>query len=336
MKAFRDRNPYAVGLVSVVIIGALVAGAFAVGQFHLLEHTYQVKGVFSDAAGAHPGDTVRVAGVKVGRITKIAPDHKAGNVIIEMVVNKGVHLGPHTHADVALETLLGSKFIRLSGPVTRPYLEDTPSAQRVIPRDRTTTPFDVFDLTKVATRNIQATDTAKLNELITQLGQITQGKQQDVATLVNSIATISDAINVRDAQLRDLLDKADKLSGTLADKDATLAALIDQSQGVLDLVQRRQADIAAGLRSGNRAVAEAAGVLDRNRTTLDALLTTLHPAFDTIGQHQTDINRSLSVIGPGALGLAKAPAHGPWADIYIRDIGPSVICQLATARGLAC
>ena len=42
MKAFRDRSPYAVGLASVVVIALLVAGAFAVGQFHLLEHTYEV------------------------------------------------------------------------------------------------------------------------------------------------------------------------------------------------------------------------------------------------------------------------------------------------------
>ena len=68
------------------------------------------------------------------------------------------------------------------------------------------------------------------------------------------------------------IDKADQLSGTLADKDKTLVALIDQSQGVLDLISRRRDDIAAGLTSANGAVGELAGVLDRNVTQLNTIL----------------------------------------------------------------
>jgi phospholipid/cholesterol/gamma-HCH transport system substrate-binding protein len=336
VKAFRDRNPYLIGVASVAVIAMFVAAAFAVGTFHLLEHTYAVDGVFKDAAGVHKGDSVRVAGVKVGRVTNISADRRAGHVVIHMVVNHGVRLGLQTRADVALETLLGAKYIRLSGPVATPYLEDQPRSKRVIPVERTTTPFDVFELTKVSTRDIQATDTAKLNQLIIQLGDVTAGKHDQITQLVQSIATLSAAISSRDAQLRELLDRADQLSGTLADKDQTLVSLIDQSQGILDLVQRRQGDIKAALHSGNQAVAEAAGVLDRNMTPLDVLLNALHPILTTVANRQTQINQSLTAVGPGALGLAKAPAHGPWADIYVRDIGPSLVCLIAKSRGVPC
>ena len=324
MKAFRDRNPYMVGLASISAIAVLVGIAFAIGTLHLLEHTYNMRGVFADSGGIESGNDVRVAGVRVGRVTGVHADREAGNVIVTMVVNKGIHLGPDTHAEVALQTLLGTKFVRLTGPVVRPYLDEQPTAARIIPIEKTKTPFDVFELTKVATRNVEATDTAKLNELINQLADVTQGKHDQITTLLTSITQLSAAINGRDAQLRDLLDKADQLSGTLADKDQTLVALIDQSQGILNLIQRRRNDIAAGLTSGNKAVGEVAGLLDRNMASLNAALDSLHPILQTVSQHQADVDRALTVVGPGALGLAKAPAHGPWADVYVRAIGPDL------------
>ncbi|MBV8234632.1 MAG: MCE family protein, partial [Acidimicrobiia bacterium] len=71
MKAFRERNPYVIGITCVLVLAAFVGLAFAVGILHLLEKTYPVKGEFSDAAGITSGADVRVAGVKAGRVTGI-------------------------------------------------------------------------------------------------------------------------------------------------------------------------------------------------------------------------------------------------------------------------
>jgi len=152
MKSFRDRNPYAVGIASALVIGGLVSLAFMVGILHLFEKTYTLRGEFSDAGGISDGDSVRVAGIKAGRVTKIAADRRRGLVIVEFVVNKGVNLGPQTRAEIALETLLGRKFIRLTGPVVRPYLADSGRRARLIPHERTKTPFDLFDVVKLGTR----------------------------------------------------------------------------------------------------------------------------------------------------------------------------------------
>ena len=32
-----------------------------------------------------------------------------------------------------------------------------------------------------------------------------------------------------------------------------------------------------------------------------------------------------SWLGPGALGLAQSAQHGPWADIYVRAVGPDLL-----------
>ncbi|MGH2685764.1 MAG: MlaD family protein, partial [Actinomycetota bacterium] len=230
MKSFRDRNPYAVGLVSVAIIGVLTALAFAIGLLHLLEDTYTMSGVFPDASGIRSGDQVRVAGVKVGRVTGIEADREHGNVIVTWVVNSGVELGPETTAEIALETLLGAKYLHLDGPVAEPFIEDLPEERRRIPLERTTTPFDIFELTRIGTRSIQATDTEKLNQFINDLADITEGKNTQLRDLVVGIDRVATAINQRDTQLDQLLDRADDLSAMLADKDETLVRLIDASR----------------------------------------------------------------------------------------------------------
>ena len=325
MRSFRDRNPYVIGIVSVLVIGALVGVAFLVGILHIFEKTYTVKTVFADAAGIRPGDNVRVAGVKAGRVTKISADHLHGNVVVEIVVNKGVHLGQDTRAEVALETLLGTKFMRLSGPVHRPYLEDAAISRRVIPVSRTTTPFDVFRLATVGARRVEATDTAKLNSFITDLADITQGNSADIHTLIDSVAKVSTAIAQRDEQLSQLFDRFDKLSKLLDDKDETLVSLIDQSRAVLALVARRRADVASGINAADTMASELGRDIHVHTTQLDASLTTLHPTVDILERRQADVDRALTWLGPGALGLAQAAQHGPWADIYVRVVGPDLL-----------
>lgn len=325
MRSFRDRNPIAVGLVSIGVIGVLVGIAFMVGVLHLLEDTYGVRAVFADAAGIRAGDDVKIAGVNAGRVTGIKPDRENGNVVVTMVVNSGVELGTQTRAEIALETLLGTKYVRLSGPVTAPYLESMPADDRVIPIDRTSTPFDVFELTTLGTRRVEATDTEKLNQFINQLAEVTSGNPEDVKTLLRSVADVSGEISQRDDQLAQLIERFDRLSKLLADKDQTLVGLIDQSQAVLDVVSRREEELRVGLRGGDRLAAVLAQLVGQNKTHIDAILTTLHPALDVIDRRNADVNRGLAALGPGALGLARATAHGPWQDIYVRAVGPDFV-----------
>ncbi|MDQ1404199.1 MAG: phospholipid/cholesterol/gamma-HCH transport system substrate-binding protein [Actinomycetota bacterium] len=325
MKSFRDHNPYLIGIATVLFIGASVGAAFLVGVQHLFESAYPVQGVFSDAGGIRAGDDVRVAGVKAGRVTSVAADRRHGHVIVKFVVNDSVRLGADTHAEVALQTLLGTKMLRLSGAVRAPYLRDMPATKRVIPLSRTQTPFDVFELTKVGTQSIEQTNTKALNQLIVSLADITQDKHQQVGQLADGINRVAAAITARDAQLQDLFVKADKLSATLDEKDQTMVGLIDQSKAILDLVARRRQDISAGLSSGSTVVNQLGGILSAHQTQLDFILSTLHPTVDILDRRQADVDRILAWLGPGALSLSQATSHGPWADIYIRAVGPDLL-----------
>lgn len=336
MKSFRDRNPYAVGLISVLLIGAITGAAFLVGLLHLLEHTYEMQGTFTDGAGLRNGDDVKVAGVKVGRVTGIHADRKEGLVRVDWVVNNGVDIKDGAGADIALETLLGSKFIRITDADTGDALmADLPPEKRLIPHEdcsgngacvaRTTTPVDVFDLTRDATQRIEATNNDELNKFIKQLADISAGKRATVTDLITGIDQVASAINEREGQLSSLLDHVDTLSANLADKDLTLVQLIDSSRTILDFLVQRREELAVALGAGSDAVRSLSTLIDTNRAQLDAILDDLHPTLATVSSNLPDLNRALAIAGPAFFGQSLAGTHGPWLDIYVAALGPDIL-----------
>jgi phospholipid/cholesterol/gamma-HCH transport system substrate-binding protein len=360
MRSFRDRNPYAVGLVSVAVIGLLTGVAFAVGLLHLLEKAYEMRAVFSDASGLKRGDSVDLAGIQVGRVTDIEVDRSNGTVVVTFVVNDGTHLGTDTRAEIALETLLGAKHIRLATAAEEPYLEDLDSddAERTIPIERTDVPYDLFKLTRVGTESIEALHTEELNAFITDLADITEGKRQQITDLVRGLDAVSSAITERDAELRSLLDRADTLSATLADKDDELVRLIDASQRILELIVERRDQLAIALGDGADAVAQLTRIITEHKAELDNILDTLHPVLaqveyalsdDCPGTEQVDLAETPSVdegafqancgeeilawLGPAFYQQSLAGSNGPWLEIFVNTLGPTtvvleVLCDL--------
>lgn len=346
MKSFRDRNPYAVGLVSLLVIGALTGAAFMVGLLHLLEDTYEMQATFTDAAGLREGDEVKVAGVRVGRVTDISVDRANGLVEVTWVVDQGVDIGEDAGADIALETLLGSKYIRISDAATGDRLmADLPRDERAIPHEecdpdgvctpRTTTPVDVFDLTREATERIEATDNERLNALIVQLTEVTDGKRGTVTDLIEGVDQVATAINERERELAELLDSADELAANLAIKDQTLVQLIDSSKTILDFLSQRRAELAVALGEGSDAVRALSLLIETNREQLDAILHDLHPTLATVERHLPTVNRALAVLGTALPGQAQAGTHGPWLDIYVAALGPDIIGLLESGLGTA-
>jgi phospholipid/cholesterol/gamma-HCH transport system substrate-binding protein len=318
-------------MVSVAVIAVLVAAAFMVGILHVFDQftgAYKISAMFDDAAGVGSGDDIRVAGVKAGRVSSVKPDREHGKVIVKMVVNGGVQLGPDTTAEIALQTLLGTKYVRLGGRVQEPYLR----GGAVIPNERTKTPFDVFDLVNVGKRAIDETDTHRLNQFIGQLADITQGRREDLGLLLDGLAKVSKALEDRHGELQSLIDRADTLSGTLADKDRTLLTLLDQSTHLLAVLRDNRRDVAGALEGSDRLTAQLASVLVQHKAELDRILATLHPTLAILDRRQADLDRALAYLGPGVLGLAQATTHGPWADIYVRSVGPDAVQALCDLR----
>src|SRR4051812_47151510 len=135
MKPFRERNPVIIGGVSILVLLALLLLAFNASKLPVIGSGTAYPAAFSDLSGLKNGDDVRVAGVRVGKVTGIAL--KNGYVQVKFTA-KGVHLGDQSSASIRVKTLLGTKYMAIE-----PAGSGKLSSHTGIPLSRTTTPFDV-------------------------------------------------------------------------------------------------------------------------------------------------------------------------------------------------
>lgn len=352
MRSFRDRNPYAVGVVSVLVIAGLTGLAFAVGLFRLLEDTYTVRAEFVDAAGLRSGDDVRLAGVPVGRVSGVAVEREAGRVVVTMEIDTGIEIRDEATAEIALRTLLGARFVRIDDAMEGEValdgfcgeVDEATAVRRcrdgapLIPFERAgeRVPFDIFELTRIATEGFQELDTDAVNVFVGDLADLTEGRRESLTELITTIDDVSVAITSRDQQLGELLARAESLSATLAEKDQTLVELIDQSRGILAVLDQRRSELAAALGEGATAVTALADLISANEVHLDRLLDNLHPTVDVVAATEADLDRALAWAGPGFFNQTLAGTHGPWLDIFVRGMGPdiaAVLCDVLAPTG---
>ncbi len=318
--SFTERNPMVLGVLTIGLIAVSVTGVLVLNADFFADR-YQISARFTDAAGISPGDTVRVAGVDAGLVDHV--EEADGQVEVVMSIDDGVELSGDTSAAIQVETVLGTKFVRLTtgGDWDHP-LEDGDAITD------TTTPVELLDIQNTGTRLFGRSDGEALNDLMQSLADVTEGKRVQVQDIVDGLGDLTDVISRREQEARRLLDSAQTLTGTLADRDDELGSAIDDLNVVVgDLAERREALVDV-LTTTSAAARQVADVVGDNRVDLDAILNEVHTTLDTIGRHQEDLAQSVAYIGVAIEGFASIGYNGPeelarpWGNVFTQLIGP--------------
>ncbi|WP_106397825.1 MlaD family protein [Actinocorallia populi] len=313
--SLRDADRRIVALASLAVIGAMLAFAFLYGQLGLFRGGYRVTAVFAETGGIRDGDDVRLAGVKVGSVTAIEPDFHRGHVLLTFQVDEGIELGPRTRADVQLSNLLGGRYLKLTGPVQKPYLDGLPEEKRRIPAERTGTPYTVVDALNKSTGDLGTLDMDALTKILNETEKLTLPSQKNLNKLLTNISTLNAALNDKSPQFQRLVSDADRLTGTLARKNADLTRLIEASRTLLGTLSEHRDELSGALGSGSRTATVLADVVDRRGEELDDLLANLHTITERLGPDMGDLNTTLALLGPTFEGLAQAGDTGRLAAV---------------------
>ncbi len=320
MKSFTERNPIVIGIVVIALIAAAVTGALVLNA-GVFKGRYTVSARFTDAAGLRPGDRVRVAGVPSGEVASVHEED--GQVEVTMRVDDSVELSGDTRAAVVVETVLGTKTVKLE---TGDDWDHPLGDGDVI--TETETPVEVLDLQNIGTRLFTESDGAAFDDLIDSLNQITEDKRSDVRHIVRGVNRLTTALNSRDQEARDLFDSAETLTRTLADRDDDLAGAVDDLNVVIgDLADRRQ-ELETLLEQTSEAAGRLADLVGDNRPQLDAVLADLHTTLEVIGRHQVDLAAGVGYLGAALEGFSSIGYSGPgntpneWGNIFTQLIGP--------------
>ena len=108
---FREKNPTVLGVVAITGITVGMLAALNIGDLPLIGGGTTYKAEFVEAGGLRTGEEVRIAGVKVGKVTKM--DLVGDHVQVDFKVDDGVRVGDASRAEVKIKTLLGSHYLSL-------------------------------------------------------------------------------------------------------------------------------------------------------------------------------------------------------------------------------
>ena len=104
-----------VGLFVLLGLAAIAYLTIRLGTGSLIGgDTYLIESRFANAGGIHPGGSVLMSGVTVGRVEAVKMDPSDYSAIVTLRITSGLHLPTDSMASVKTSGLIGDKYIALS------------------------------------------------------------------------------------------------------------------------------------------------------------------------------------------------------------------------------
>jgi phospholipid/cholesterol/gamma-HCH transport system substrate-binding protein len=316
-KPFEERNPLTVGLVSLAVLAGAVFAAFQLDALAgLTADTY--RAAFRDASGLAPDDEVRIAGVRVGKVTAIDLAREGRTPYVRVtfrVEDGGARLGRDTAASIRIRTVLGQKYLALQPAGTGRLAEGAE-----IPLERTASPLDVVDAVTGLAGTLEAIDTKQLAAAFSTLAETFADTPASVESSLSGLSRLSRTVGERDAELRELLARARTVTAVLAARDEEFRKLVADAGLLLTEVSRRRDAIHNLLVGTNRLAQELSGLVRDNQAQLEPALRQLRGVVSILQRNRTNLEQAIQRMAPFVNAFANVVGNGRWFDSYVAGL----------------
>ena len=256
------------------------------------EPSYRVDAIFDSTANLIPGQDVKIAGARVGRVADIelTEERKAR---VEMDVEEGfAPFRSDAECTIRPQSLIGEKFVQCHpGTPEEPPLAEGDDGAPTVPLENTHSPVDL-DLVFAALRQPYA---QRLAIILGELGTGVAGRAEDLNAAIRRANPALQEIN-------DVL--------RILDRDrAALGRLVEQSDRVIEELARRRGSVTSFIERSDRVAREVAGRRDELGQVIERLpplLDELEPTADRLAALAADATptlRDLRLAAPAAEAL---------------------------------
>lgn len=246
---------------------------------------------FKDVAGLDEKTAVRVAGVRVGKVSKIRLVD--GKALVDIELDREVALRQGASASIESQGLLGEKYVELvPGPLGAPPLPDESVLVGGIP-----VTFD--EITKLA-RDIEV-DIKEITQSLKETIGGAEGEER-LANIVENMRLISEQVRLMVESNRAGVD------ATVANFSEFSAAMTELVARVDNLVAANEASVSDGLSN----VREISGKLQTTTDNLNQITSQIRGGEGTVGklvqsdETHKNLNDALVAVKEGVAGLNKA------------------------------
>jgi phospholipid/cholesterol/gamma-HCH transport system substrate-binding protein len=318
MKPFAERNPYFLCAIGVGLTIAAILAALNYDKLPFLNENKHYSGYFAEAGGLLPGAPVQVAGYRVGQIDSIKLD--GDRVLVDFNVDQHIKLGDRTEAAIKTKSLLGTKIMELTP--RGDGQQDGP-----IPLERTRAPYQLPDALGDLTSTISGLNTDQLSTSLSVLSNTFKDTPPDISKAVQGVGRFSDTLARRDANLRDLLANANKVSTVLGERSDQIVALIADTNALLVQLQSQSTALDEVSHNITALAGQLKGFIAENRDTFKPALEKLNGVLTIVDNRKQRVQEAIKKLNTYAMSLGESVASGPFFKAYVANLLPGQFVQ---------
>lgn len=320
----KRRSPAAAGALGIGVILLATVSAFFLDSLPILGAGATYKAEFSEAAGLKPNNEVRIAGVKVGKVSAV--DLEGDRVVVSFKV-QDAWVGNDTSASIQIKTILGQKYLALD-----PRGTDVLSADNPIPLERTVAPYDVIDAFSSAATTLGDIDSAQLATSFETLSEAFSETPDDIRASLDGVSRLSETISSRDQELKKLLAATGNVSQVLADRNAEFNRLLSDGALLLAELNTRQQAISQLLEGTKRLSTELSGLVQDNEESIGPALQQLRGVVQILEENNDNLDRAMELYEPFVRVYTNVVGNGRWFDQVIVNLTPPGLPEIPGYR----
>ena len=313
------------------LVGSLVLSYLMANQIlSVLQERYSVYAQFKDAGGVFTNQEVTYRGITVGQVgtMEVTDD----GVEIELAIDKDFDEIPaeNIEARVMFKSAVGEQFVDLL-PATDdgPYLEDG----SVIPVEQTAIPVSTQALLSTLEAVLRGVPPEDLKGAIDALGIGLTGRGPDIATIIESSATLAELFAERAPEVQSLLRNGTKVGGEFIESREDFATAIRELVTVSESLAGSQEDLQTLLEGTNTTSDELVRLLREHRVGVNQFLHEFAIVNDIQARHSDDINELFLYLPDALDGVNNTfePSTGLVRFGLVQDSGNHA-CSYGTER----
>ena len=327
LSPFRDRNPVVIGAIGLTVLALLTVVAFNADRLPVIGNGETYSAAFAEAGGLKPGDEVRIAGVKVGKVEEV--DLDGDHVKVTFKIKGEPAFGTDTGASIRVKTILGAKYLALH-PKGRGQL--TPGSE--IPIERTVPAYDVVQAFSDLTTTTEEVDTDRVAKALNTISATFEDSPEEVRASLKGLSQISRTVASRDKALRELLDHANGVTDVLADRSSDFTTLVKDGDKLFKEISERREAIHKLLKSSAALGIQLSGLVQDNDKEIGPALKGLNRVVEMLERNQSSLDRSIKLLAPYVRLFTNTLGNGRWFDSYVQNlVAAPVVPQTGTATG---
>jgi phospholipid/cholesterol/gamma-HCH transport system substrate-binding protein len=299
-----------------VVMAVLTAFLFFIFGQVRTGATNGYSAVFADASRLKSGDTVRVAGIRVGTVDDVSlqPDRK---VLVKFDADRSIVLTTGTKAQIRYLNLVGDRYLELV---------DTPGSTKIlpvgsqIPVDRTAPALDLDLLLGGLKPVIQGLNPQDVNALTASLIQILQGQGGTLDSLFSKTSSFTNALADNNQVIEQLIEDLKSTLDTLSKDGENFSGTIDRLEQLIHGLSQDRDPIAEAITSLDNGTASLTDLLTRARAPLAGTIGQLNRLAPLLDNDKDRLDASLQRAPELYRKLARVGAMGSFFPYYICGI----------------